>query len=200
LEQSRVLFHTPDNGHGRGMTKGQAAAIIDGEQSAVLRDRLMAEIGSIASAELAANWAREALAAKNKLVAPDAKLVEDAFEQRLSELASAGTNPSKYEAPITAASTDLDRSDGIDKSVLAVAAPRRYRTGSTFALSPSSHASSAVAGRLTRIIFVICSRAHSAARPAMNSPYRSVGFIIARCIALATSELGGRRPESIRSK
>jgi hypothetical protein len=127
LEQSRVLFHTPDNGHGRGMTKGQAAAIIDGEQSAVLRDRLMAEIGSIASAELAANWAREALAAKNKLVAPDAKLVEDAFEQRLSELASAGTNPSKYEAPITAASTDLDRSDGIDKSVLAVAAPRRYR-------------------------------------------------------------------------
>jgi hypothetical protein len=122
-----VLFHTPDNGRGRGMTKGQAAAIIDGEQSAVLRDRLMAEIGSIASAELAANWAREALAAKNKLVAPDAKLVEDAFEQRLSELASAGTNPSKYEAPITAASTDLDRADGIDKSVLAVAAPRRYR-------------------------------------------------------------------------
>ena len=72
-------------------------------------------------------------------------------------------------------------------------------TGSTFALSPSSHASSAVAGRLTRIIFVICSRARSAAKPAMNSPYRSVGFIIARCIAPATSELGGRRPASIRS-
>ena len=75
------------------MTKGEARAIIDGEQSAALRDRLLAEIGNITSAELAANWAREALAAKNKLAAPDAKLVEDIFEQRLSELASAGTNP-----------------------------------------------------------------------------------------------------------
>jgi hypothetical protein len=137
LEQLRVLFHTPGNGRGRGMTKGEAAAIIDGEQSAALRDRLLAEIGAIASAELAASWAREALAAKNKLAAPDAKLVEDAFEQRLAELASAGTNPSNDDAPAiadadpqetaTAASTDLDRSDGIDKSVLAVAAPRRYR-------------------------------------------------------------------------
>jgi len=43
LERSRVLFHTPGNGRGRGMTKGEAAAIIDGEQSAALRDRLLAE-------------------------------------------------------------------------------------------------------------------------------------------------------------
>jgi hypothetical protein len=137
LEQSRVLFHTAGNGRGRGMTKGEAAAIIDGEQSAGLRDRLLAEIGTIASADLAASWAREAFAAKNKLAAPDAKLVEDAFEQRLAELASAGTDPSNDDAPAiadadpqetaTAASTDLDQSDGIDKSVLAVAAPRRYR-------------------------------------------------------------------------
>src|SRR6266566_4731876 len=47
LEQSRVLFHTPGNGRGRGMMKGEAAAIIDGEQSAALRDRLLAEIGKI---------------------------------------------------------------------------------------------------------------------------------------------------------
>jgi hypothetical protein len=137
LEQSRVLFHTPGNGRGRGMTKGEAAAIIDGEQSALLRDRLLAEIGTIASAELAASWAREALAAKNKLAAPDAKLVEDGFEQRLAELASAETNPSNDGAraiadadpqeTATAASTDPDQSDGIDKSLLAVAAPRRYR-------------------------------------------------------------------------
>ena len=136
LERSRVLFHTPGNGRGRGMTKGEAAAIIDGEQSAALRDRLLAEIGNIGSAELAANWAREALAAKNKLAAPDAKLVEDSFEQWLSELASAGTNPSNDNAPAiadadpqetaTTAST-VPRSEGIDKSVLAVAAPRRYR-------------------------------------------------------------------------
>src|SRR6266481_470847 len=132
-DQSWVPSRNPGNGRGRGMTKGGSPALIDGEQSAALRDRLLAEIGNIGSAELAANWAREALAAKNKLAATDAKLVEDAFEQRLSELASAGTNPSNDEAPAiagaapqetsTTASTEPDRSDGIDKSVLAVAAP-----------------------------------------------------------------------------
>ena len=136
-DQSRVPSRRPGNGRDRGMAKGDAALIIDGEQSAVLRDSLLAEIGNIASAELAAGWAREALAAKNKLAGPDAKRVEDAFEQRLSELASAGTDPASDDAPAiadagphetsTAASTDPDRSDGIDKSVLAVAAPRRYR-------------------------------------------------------------------------
>jgi ERF superfamily len=136
-DQSRVPSRTPGNGRGRGMTKGEAATIIDGEQSAALRDRLLAEIGNIGSAELAASWAREALAAKNKLTEPDAKLIEDGFEQRLSELASAGTNPSNDDTPAIAdakpqetsktASTDPHRADGIDKSVLAVAAPRRYR-------------------------------------------------------------------------
>ena len=136
-DQSRVPSRRPGNGRDRGMAKGDAALIIDAEQSAVLRDSLLAEIGNIASAELAAGWAREALAAKNKLAGPDAKRVEDAFEQRLSELASAGTDPASDDAPAiadagphetsTAASTDPDRSDGIDKSVLAVAAPRRYR-------------------------------------------------------------------------
>jgi hypothetical protein len=119
------------------MTKGEPPAIIDGEQSTALRDRLLAEIGNIGSAELAASWAREALAAKNKLTAPDAKLIEDGFEQRLSQLASAGTNPSNNDAPAiagadpqeatTTATSRSDQSDGIDKSVLAVAAPRRYR-------------------------------------------------------------------------
>jgi hypothetical protein len=136
-DQSRGPFRKSGNGRDRGTTKGETPAIIDGEQSAALRERLLAEIGKIASTELAASWAREALAAKNKLAAPDAKLVEDSFEQRLLELASAGTNPSGDDAPANAgadpqetstiAGTDPDRSAGIDKSVLAVAAPRRYR-------------------------------------------------------------------------
>jgi hypothetical protein len=136
-DQSRVPSRSPGNGRDRGMAKGEAPAIINPEQSAVLRDKLLAEIGSIASAELAADWARKALAAKNKLAAPDAKVVEGAFEQRLSGLASAGTDPASDHALAIAdagphetsatASSDLDRSEGIDKSVLAVAAPRRYR-------------------------------------------------------------------------
>jgi hypothetical protein len=136
-DQSRVPSRSPGNGRDRAIAKGEPPAIVDAEQSAALRDRLLADIGNIASAELAASWAREALAAKNKLAALDAKLVEDAFERRLSELASAGTDPASDHAlaiadaglpeTSTTASTDLDRSEGIDKSVLAVAAPRRYR-------------------------------------------------------------------------
>src|SRR5262249_53650673 len=99
---SRLPSHTPGNGRGRGPTKGGPSAIIDGEQSVALRDRLLAEIGEITSAERAASWAREALAAKNKLSAPDAKFVEDTFEQKLSELASAGTSLSKNDVPAIA--------------------------------------------------------------------------------------------------
>src|SRR5262245_56447350 len=116
-DQSRMPPRTAGNGRGPGIAKGGPVAIIDTEQSANLRDRLLADIGNIASAELAASWARQALAAKNRLAAVDAKRVEDAFEQRLSELAAAGA--SQDDAPALAA--------GIDKSVLAVAAPRRYR-------------------------------------------------------------------------
>src|SRR5205807_5340618 len=75
-DQSRVPSRRPGNGRDRGMAKGDAALIIDGEQSAVLRDSLLAEIGNIASAGLAAGWAREARAAENKLAGPDAKRVE----------------------------------------------------------------------------------------------------------------------------
>src|SRR5262245_21788118 len=135
--QSGVPPHTPGNGRGRKPTKGGPSAILDREQSAALRDRLLAEIVEIASAERASSWAGQALATKNRLVVFDAKLVEDAFEQRLSEVASAGANPLKNDARSiadanpqltnTPASTDLDQSVGIDKSALAVAAPRRYR-------------------------------------------------------------------------
>src|SRR5262249_16073094 len=136
--QSRVPSGIAGNGRGREATKPERSAIIDGQQSAALRDRLLAEIGEITSAERAVSWAQEALAAKNKLPAGDANLVEDTFEQRLSTLASAGTTPSKNDVPAIddagrqeetsrAASTEPDQSVGIDKSVLAVAAPRRYR-------------------------------------------------------------------------
>src|SRR5262249_36615104 len=83
-------------------------------------------------------WAREALTAKNSLTATDAKLVEDAFERRLLELPSsdgaASSNddpsvPQMTRPPAIAAteSTHAGQAKGIDKSILTVAAPRRYR-------------------------------------------------------------------------
>ena len=50
--------------------------------------RPLAEIGDISPPEHAASWANAALAAKNSLTASDAKIVEDAFERRLSQLGS----------------------------------------------------------------------------------------------------------------
>jgi hypothetical protein len=49
---------------------------------------LLTEIGAIGSSELAARWAQDAVRRKNSLTAADAKLVGDAFEGRLSELAA----------------------------------------------------------------------------------------------------------------
>jgi ERF superfamily len=127
------------NGRGRGSTKGEPPVILDSAQSAHLRDKLLIEVGNIASADLAATWAGEALLAKNALTTADAKLVEGAFERRLAELPSSETPAASNDessAPSIARphligareSTEQDQAKGIDKSVLAVAAPRRYRS------------------------------------------------------------------------
>jgi len=137
--QFRMLPQTPGNGDGRGSgSKSVRAVVLDPEQSTGLRERLLTELGTITSADLAADWAREALTAKNSLTVTDAKLVENAFEQRLSELASpevaASSNDESPVAQIpephvnaTTESTDLGRAKGIDKSTLTIASPRRYR-------------------------------------------------------------------------
>jgi len=116
----------------------ERAVTLDPDQSAALRDKLLTELTNITSADLAAAWAHEALAAKNSLTATDAKLVEDAFERRLSELPSSdsaasskdGSSAPQIAGPqetVTPENTDAGHAKGIDKSMLTVAAPRRYR-------------------------------------------------------------------------
>jgi hypothetical protein len=128
----------PGNGRVHSGRKGEIPVTLDPEQSAALREKLLTEVGNIASADLAAAWARQALAAKNTLTATDAKLVEDTFERRISELPSSDAAvPSNDDSSVpqvaglqviaTAEGTDLGQAKGIDKSILTVAAPRRYR-------------------------------------------------------------------------
>jgi hypothetical protein len=62
--------------------------VLDAGQSAALRDKLLAEVASLTSTELAVTWATQALPAKNSLIAADAKLLKEAFEQKLSGLSS----------------------------------------------------------------------------------------------------------------
>jgi ERF superfamily len=127
VDQSRMPPRMPGNGRGRGSRKGEIPLTLDVEQSAALREKLLAELGNITSADSVPNWARGALSAKNSLTATDAKLVEDAFERRLSELPSSDAAAAGPEALATTKSTDSGQAKGIDKSILTVAAPRRYR-------------------------------------------------------------------------
>jgi ERF superfamily len=83
-DQCGISRQTPDNGRDRGNINRQRSAILEPDQSAELRGKLLLEMAGIPSADLSA-WAREALATKNSLTASDAKLVEDAFERRLAE-------------------------------------------------------------------------------------------------------------------
>jgi hypothetical protein len=78
----------PANGRARTVTRSAPAPVLKAAESAALRDRLLAEIASFTSLEAATSWARSGLAAKNRLGALDAKRIEDAFEQRMSALAS----------------------------------------------------------------------------------------------------------------
>jgi ERF superfamily len=121
--ESRGELRLPPRSNGNGRTRAAARAasspVLSSDESAALRDRLLGEIEDLQSQESATNWAQGALAAKNRLSAEDAKPVEEAFEKRLSELL-----PSESAEVVAELSADQM---GIDKSVLMVAAPRRYR-------------------------------------------------------------------------
>ena len=67
--------------------------ILDAEQSAKLRDELIAQIEQLASADDAAEWARRNIAAKNTLTATDANTVEGGFQARLIALDQLDSTP-----------------------------------------------------------------------------------------------------------
>jgi ERF superfamily len=131
---------TRGNGRIRGGAKTANPTILLTDESAALRDRLLSEISGLASQDSASTWAGEMLPAKNTLTAADAKLVEDAFEQKLSQLLALAVETSEpsdtkpQTAPVegsrgidTGATANQLQLNEIDKSVLAVSAPRRYR-------------------------------------------------------------------------
>ena len=67
---------------------------LDEEQSAQLRDQLIAEIERMGSGDEAAKWAQGKLGTKNTLMPADASAVESAFAQKLSSLEEGQINPS----------------------------------------------------------------------------------------------------------
>jgi ERF superfamily len=133
----RLPPRSDGNGRTRAAAKAASAPVLSSDESAALRDRLLGEIAGPQSHESATNWAQGALAAKNRLTAEDAKLLEEAFEKRLSgllpsesaEVVNVDPSESVSAGGHEVGKIDERRADhvGIDKSVLTVAAPRRYR-------------------------------------------------------------------------
>jgi ERF superfamily protein len=128
-DELRLPSRSPGNSRLRGTGRTVMTPVLSFDESAVLRDRLLGEIADLQSGEKATNWAQGALAAKNRLSAEDAKILEEAFEKRLSELL-----PSEPPESFSAGGREIGKIDersadevGVDKSVLTMAAPRRYR-------------------------------------------------------------------------
>jgi len=120
-------------------TADSARAILDAKASAVAREQLLSELKLLNSAEEAATWAHQILAAKNTLIADDARQVEDSFQTRLATLqnvadiaASSGPslsepNPRLLHERRTAKPPETSAAAAIDKSGLAHPEPRRLR-------------------------------------------------------------------------
>ena len=96
------------------------------EASAALRDQLIAGIKDISSAEEAASWAHRVMGAKNSLAIADAEQVERSFEERLLRVTSEAAEPSP--PPLRPPPPKKRRrAYVVDKSILALPAPRRLR-------------------------------------------------------------------------
>jgi hypothetical protein len=130
-------YSAPARGGSNGVvataSKSEPPPVVDGEQSAVLRDRLLKDLATVTSADLAETWAREAATLKQSMTADHAAQVDDAFVETLALAASATAEPSVEAPAITSAAVSANAvaparpGDGIDKSLLALPIPRRYR-------------------------------------------------------------------------
>jgi hypothetical protein len=102
--------------------------LLDPDASAALREKLLAELNDVSSAEQAATWGLQALAAKNTLLPTDAKRVENAFQVQLSRLASDEAAAAPFARRSRAQNRDKKRRrKAVDKTVLTLPTPRRIR-------------------------------------------------------------------------
>ena len=126
----------PKNRGRRKFIRDSDPTQIPPDQSPAVRERLFGEIAALQSTDDATMWVQDGIITKNRLTAADAKLVEEAFAVRLSELPNAGLGeavslaicPETHATPPELAGPAI--TDGpvvIDKSVLTIAEPRRYR-------------------------------------------------------------------------
>jgi hypothetical protein len=69
-------------------------ALLDRRQSAILKDRLLAEMASLKAADDSASWARENLPAKNTLTEEDARIIDAAYQEAILKGGTGFSDPS----------------------------------------------------------------------------------------------------------
>jgi ERF superfamily len=95
VERPRAGYQTQSDGNGglasrgsRGGSNSAASArpVLAPDESATVRERLVAELSAINTADEAAVWAQRNLPVKDTLTAGDAKILEEWFQARLSAI------------------------------------------------------------------------------------------------------------------
>jgi len=89
-EAAAVGAGGPKNRGRRKFTRDLGRTELPPDQSAPVRERLLGEIAALQSTANATRWAQDGIITKNSLAAADARLVEQAFAVKLSELSDAG--------------------------------------------------------------------------------------------------------------
>ena len=105
-------------------------SILEPQASTVLRHQLLKDLAGFTTVEETTAWARRILEAKNNLTTEDARLVEEAFESKLTALKNFGQQNDGRSAPSLDAFNApkvQPLSLSVDKSVLPISEPRRYR-------------------------------------------------------------------------
>ena len=89
------------NGRSRPPFARPPRQLLPADQSEIQRDRLLAEVAQLQTAEDAAAWAHLSLPAKNTLTTADARAVEETFREKLSQIVQkpAGEPQGSFEEP-----------------------------------------------------------------------------------------------------
>jgi hypothetical protein len=123
-----------------GKLSGPSAKSVLGEQlSASLRENLIQQVAAINSPDEAAAWAHRSLPAKNTLTAADAKIVEERFQARLSEIDQPQTAGASRDRATSRSKADLSTVDDPPQ-----AAPSQTDLAADGPLNPASHKAAAV--------------------------------------------------------
>ena len=85
-----------------------ARSALGGQLSGSLRESLIEQLAAVSSADEAAAWAHRNMAAKNKLAAADAKMVEERFRARLLQIDHRETEDAKAPDPASPAKMSDD--------------------------------------------------------------------------------------------